>query len=698
MTEIIAVFTLLLGGWSVQFDEPTQQLTLTNAAQNISIEGTLAFQTVDGEQRKVVPPRDNVPNRLAIVDKNNDVQGYISFQVQGDKLDLLVYHRTRQFYEGTLTYDAKAKFRPDSFACRVTPSNSERVLNLAAGAGDSLLNDAAFAREEDLLLKFQAGNRKLTTAAEPGVYNVVLSGRIDKSAEATFSFEIVKDFLKNRYVPYYAPIDRKRCPSAPTGWMSWNLYFDQAGSKENLDEARVGQKYLQPFGLEFWSIESWQGNSPRLPVSNFYNLNLEVYEPQFPEGMKWLADEIRKLGFRPGLWTAPFGTGNTEFYEQHKDWFLHDKEGKPMSSWNGKYTIDPSNDEVIAHIKKIHDIASHEWGYEYFKIDGMSGSGGHYCAHFFDRPYVKEAFKNPKCPDPFERVVNALRAGIGPDRVFLACQGHSSGPEAAVADASRIGSDIVHPWQPVKWENILQQAGRTINQVFVHNIVFWADPDTLLVNPEALELEQARVTTTIVSLPGQMMFAGDKLGKLPMERMRLLQQTLPVCDVHPMNLYPYFCNPPLPVWDLKVVRSWGAYDVVALFNWETEEKEVGFDFAELGLDDSSEYALYEFWTEQYQGLAKGRFSMKVPPRSVRLLAVHKKADRPQFLSSDRHITQGAVDIVSMDWIPESNSICGQVKLVAGNKTTLRFLAPDGSIKKRELVSDKTEIKEFTVKF
>ena len=255
----------------------------------------------------------------------------------------------------------------------------------------------------------------------------------------------------------------------------------------------------------------------------------------------------------------------------------------------------------------------------------------------------------------------------------------------------------MHPNQPVKWNNILQQAGRTINQIFVHNIVFWADPDTLLVNPEALEMEQARVTTTIVSLPGQMMFAGDKLGQLPKERMRLLQQTLPVCDIHPMNLYPYFSNPPLPVWDLKVARNWGNYDVVALFNWEDEPKEVGFDFAELGLDENAEYALYEFWTEQYQGIAKQRFSMSVPARAVRLLAVHKKADHPQFLSSDRHITQGAVDIVSMDWVPETNSICGRVRLVAGNKTTLRFLASDGSVKTLELVSDKSEVKEFSIK-
>ena len=86
-----------------------------------------------------------------------------------------------------------------------------------------------------------------------------------------------KPNYKNRWVPYYRPLDRARSPRPPTGWMSWNTYFDKAGSKENLAEARLGAKYLKPFGLEFWSIESWQENSSELPVSKFYNMDLETH-------------------------------------------------------------------------------------------------------------------------------------------------------------------------------------------------------------------------------------------------------------------------------------------------------------------------------------------------------------------------------------------------------------------------------------
>ena len=84
-----------------------------------------------------------------------------------------------------------------------------------------------------------------------------MAGRIEESAEAVFAFNVEKNYLQRRYIPYYSPIDRKRAPKAPTGWMSWNIYFDTATAEDNLAEARIGKKYLQPFGMEFWHIEFW---------------------------------------------------------------------------------------------------------------------------------------------------------------------------------------------------------------------------------------------------------------------------------------------------------------------------------------------------------------------------------------------------------------------------------------------------------
>ena len=669
------------GEWDVAFDAEGTTLKLTHRPSGIEVGGELAFQGPEKATDAAADPkadwkvgdsRDGVPNRLAVIDRNNDAQGYITFQPNGAMLDMLVYHRTALAYRGQLSFSGEIHGRADAFAASTVPIPGERVLQLSSGPVDSALFDTLFSPSRDEAFQILAPGGALLESGAPGTWSFSVYADISAPESARIRLNVERDYYRSRWVPYYAPIDRKRCPRAPTGWMSWNIYFDQAGSKENLDEARLGAKYLKPFGLEIWSIESWQDNSPKLPVSNFHNMNLEYYKPQFPEGMKWLADEIRKLGFRPGLWMAPFGTGSTNFYNEHKGWFLHGKDGKPLSCWNGRFTLDPTVKDARDHLRDIFRTASRDWGYEFFKIDGMSGRGAGYCAHKYERPEVRACFADPSCPNPFELCVKAFREGIGDDRIFLACQGHFTGAEAAYADASRTGADIVHPNQPVKWANLMLQARCTINQIFTHNIVFWADPDCMMISQDALGIEQARVEATVIALPGQQMFAGDKLGELAPDRIRLLQQSLPVCDVRPGNLFPQFGH--LPIWNLGVKRPFGSWHVVALFNWGDEQAEVGFDWSEIGEAVDQQFACWEFWTETWHGVNEERFTMQVPPRSVRLIAMQPYAAHPQFLTSDRHITQGGVELKGQQWAEDVLTVT--LNVIGGFPMTARFFVPD----------------------
>ena len=709
MAPVITLLTFILGPWMVAYDEAASLLTLNNTQNRVVVKGTLSFENEEGLWQ-IAPARDGVRDRLALINPWGSAQGYVTFQQNGGRLSFLVHHRTRQFYEGKLTFDGQVEFRRESFACQTAPTPGGRVLSLGSGPADSALCDTLFAREEDLAFQVSGGTEIRLTDQGDGVYHLSAVCDIARSEKASLTLDVERDYYKSRYVPYYKPIDRKRCPVPPTGWMSWNVYFDKATAEDNLAEARLGKKYFQPFGMEFWSIESWQANSDSLPVSKFHNLDLEPNAEQFPDGMKKLADDIRALGFRPGLWTVPYGTGDEAFYNAHKDWFLHHEDGTPVDTWAGRYTIDPTVPEALDNIRRIHKVAAEEWGYEFFKVDGMSGGGSGYMAHLYEKPEIRAQMRDPYCSNPFEQTVAAIREGIGPKSVFLACQGHYTGPEAAYSDAARIGADIVDCNEPVKWENVLNQGGRTLNQIFVNNIVFYTDPDTLLVGD--LETEQARVSATVVSLPGQVTFNGDRLATLPPERIALIQQTLPPADVHPMNLYPFFEQ--LPIWNLRVARPFGAWNVTALFNWDDEAKEIPFTFAELGLDPAQDYLLYEFWTGEFFGAAREAFSMEVPPRAVRLLCI-AAADphRPVFISSSRHIAQGAVDLTDLTWDGREGLLTGKARVVAGHKTTLRFVLPAGLVPadgevppetggyrlwEKELLSDKSGIVTFTQKF
>ena len=687
------------GAWEISYDEATSRLVLLNNAQRIRVDGTLAF-TSNGSKWKVVEARDAARERLSLVNPGGTVLGYVSFRGEGSSVSLEVLHRAgANFFPGRLVYDASVRFREESFACRTFPRRGEQVLNFADGAGDSTVNDSLFAREEDFALRFSSDATRIRSAGG-GCYAVELESDIDDPAAATITVEAAAHYYASRWAPAYHPIDRARCPKAPTGWMSWNIYFDKAGSAENLAEARIGAKYLLPFGLDIWSVESWQDNSLWLGVGeNFHCHENKCYKEQFPEGMKWLADEFRKLGFKPGLWMTLLGSADEKFHDAHRDLYLHDKDGKPINNWAGRYMLDTTNPDSLALMRKLARQAREEWGYEFFKFDGMANT-----PRKFERPEIRACMKNPKDEKWFENAIRALREGIGGDAIFLGCMGDFTGTEIQFCDATRLGSDVVgcyrgvgenyHPLgsnsfaqMPVKWRNVLHQAECTFTQIFINNIMAYTDPDTLMVG-YALEKNEAEVMATIVGLPGQLMFDGDKLGCLRYDRMKMIQQVLPVADIHPQNLYPYAASAMLPVWNLAVTRPWGCWRDVALFNWTDAPKSFDVPLADLGLDPAKTYQAYEFWTQTYLGEFSGSLKLaNMPIRSVRLVALREAVGHPQFLGDDRHLTQGAVEIENAAWDAAKKTYALAVKCVGGFPFTYTVSVPKGFTFKGVTASD-----------
>jgi len=692
-----------VGNWSVTFDGEKSALSLSNKARGLAIEGRLSFVSSEPGWH-LAETRETFTERLCIEDAANTVRGYVSFRGDGDSMAVEAVQRTgRNRFPGVLRYEGTFAARSGSFACRTFPGKAERVLNLADGVGDLPSNDSVFSPQDDMALRFSAPSVVISTLGD-GRFAATLECLMESAATTTIRIEADPRYYASRWAPGYRPIDRRRCPRAPTGWMSWNVYFDKAGAKENLDEARVAAKYLKPFGLEIWSIESWQDNSYWIPVSDFHNLDLSCLKEQFPEGMKKLADDIRALGFRPGMWMPLYGTGNEEFYKAHKEWFMHDEKGVPLSTWNGRYTLDTSVPEALDHLRKITRIASREWGYEFFKFDGMGNKPKIESAYFQSRR------RNPADRDWFINSVKAMREGVGEDRIVLGSMADFTGAEIGCLDASRLGADIASLYhgmepaeylghrstirqKPIRWRNIMQQADATFGEVFVNNIMMFIDPDTLLVN-FALERNEAETMATIVGLPGQVMFAGDKLAELSYDRMKILQQTLPVADIRPVSLYPYFDR--IPVWNLRVTRPFGSWNVVALFNFGDSEARVAASFAELGLDLTRRHTAYEFWRQEWMGLVEKGLDLAIPAHTVRLVALWEYADRPQFVGDDRHLTQGAVELENQVWDDVKNVLRVDIKAVGGFPLKFAVSVPGGFVRTSVAVPGMDDVKVSAV--
>ncbi len=119
----------LCGSWTVDFDPASAGLKLRHDT-GASVSGELAFGRDDAAWR-IGSSRDGVDERLALIDADGDVQGYLHFVAQGARLEVLVHHRAAQSYAGTLDFQGIAVLGKNSFACRTTPPESESAAPLA---------------------------------------------------------------------------------------------------------------------------------------------------------------------------------------------------------------------------------------------------------------------------------------------------------------------------------------------------------------------------------------------------------------------------------------------------------------------------------------------------------------------------------------------------------------------------------------
>ena len=91
----------------------------------------------------------------------------------------------------------------------------------------------------------------------------------------------------------------------------------------------------------------------------------------------------------------------------------------------------------------------------------------------------------------------------------------------------------------------------------------------------------------------------------------------------------------------------------------------------IGLDPKAKYAAYDFWTGEVMTI-QGKLDLPLPPRSCRILAVRPLIDHPFLLSTNRHVTQGMVDVLEEKWA--GNTLSGRSLVVANDPYELRIVA------------------------
>ena len=218
----VALFALLpLAGVHVRAGEET--LSWNEPEAGVSIRGRLSFDGEKGSLSFVKCPEGYPADRLALMSARGEICGYLTHQRDGSRRSIYVHQvgsgGCKPSLVGRFMLDANVECSPDAIPCRVREPKGTRVFRMGTAGADSLLNDAIFLRETDTLVEFSAEGRVRIDTLAPGRFRVRLSGEND----GEYSVRIVKDYFRSRNMPHYRPIDRRRAPHAPTGWMAWNI-------------------------------------------------------------------------------------------------------------------------------------------------------------------------------------------------------------------------------------------------------------------------------------------------------------------------------------------------------------------------------------------------------------------------------------------------------------------------------------------
>ena len=641
-------------------------------------------------------------------DKNSDVKSDVS----GD--DAIEQH-IKLTFNGEATVTAEVYGSKEALAAETRGQAQEKfpLVRTSHGLSNNLRNNAIYDRHLDWLLEFPEGTKITSKRKNDGttVFKVVLKGN---SADIVFR---PRYYQKHKNLPYYQPWTYEVYKGSVTGWSSWWAYFRDINEDDINSLLDVWQrKHFEDYGYRFIQIDDgYQGeydkgrkNSEKASgyLGGRPTTWLDWQKDKFPDGLTGYVSSVERSGFEPAVWMGCFFSDEATV-QKHKGWFVSDAAGNPVDAPWVSYVTDATNEEAVKALIRPTFKGLKDAGMKYVKIDQLR----HY---LYDNLHNNLEWCKSKgiSPDVVLRAyLTVAREELGDDTFILSCWGVL--PESiGLADACRIGGD---GYGPV-----------TMQQYNSWNGIVWRnDPDHCDVMPNKKAGETGNVKKTkavkaahkesiirpaLASIAGAMLMLSDKPEVYENdENLYGLRRSSPVLFSVPGQLYDF--DPaktdwlksherteittgkrPSPIdadqygtvstyWLNEFNTFTGHWNVLHRLNWPQKKNHKALPaqtirFADLGLDDSKEYLVYEFWGDKMLGSFKQEFKVgKLDVYGIESYAIREKLDRPQLVSTNRHLSQGAVEIEKLLW--EENTIKGRSRVIVDDKYALTFYVPNG---------------------
>ncbi len=251
-----------------------------------------------------------------------------------------------------------------------------------------------------------------------------------------------KYFLKR--IRNYSPFDETdsvatnnhhSLPNKPIyGWSSWPSTGTKVTEKYLLSIAQWFANHKKEAPIEYIQIDDgWTTWGDW----NITNLN------KFPNGLKQTVQKNSELGFKTGLWVAPFlADPKSELFKKHPDWFIKNRLGfYPNGKKNyffdfllpdKKYILNLELDDAYAYILNCFKTIINDWKVSLLKVDFL------YAGHFYPK------YSNQSAPDKLlSKLLKDIR-NINKNIYIMAC-GCPLKPAAGLVNSMRISDDVLLP-------------------------------------------------------------------------------------------------------------------------------------------------------------------------------------------------------------------------------------------------------------
>lgn len=306
------------------------------------------------------------------------------------------------------------------------------------------------------------------------------------------------------------PITQVQLSATPaTGWCSWYAFGVNIHASTILAHAQLIAKRMLP--LEYILIDDgWTTHGDWLSANT----------SKFPEGIQPIAERVKKIGMKLGLWIAPFLVSPTsKIFAQHPKWFIrsHDGnlvEGMQITPWDRflpyhRWILDLQNSQVQRYLKNAITRMVEEWQISYLKLDFL------YAQHFNPR------FTDAQVPDTLLRTFLSWIKKTYP-HIYIAACGSPLIPAIGKVDSMRISADITvpllsnrWPWNTIFHSRKLKQLQHNLTIRNFTRVLWHIDPDVFVCHPKyGLSKKQVHQLRAIIQKANGTIFLGDDLTSL----------------------------------------------------------------------------------------------------------------------------------------------------------------------------------------